>query len=279
MPAEGAAGSPVPGDRAAAAARAEALRAEIDRHAYLYYALDAPEISDAAYDSLVRELEAIEAGWPEFVTPESPTQRVGAPPSEAFAPVRHAQRMYSLDNAFGDDELDAWLERVDRDTGGRACEFVAELKIDGASIALTYEDGRLARGATRGDGVTGEDITANLRAVKAIPLALRDEARTDAERAPRAAEALAGRIEVRGEVYMPKASFARLNEEQERAGAAAFANPRNAAAGAMRQKDPAVTARARPRRIHLPDSRGRRGALGLGRNGMRSPGCGRQGSA
>ncbi len=238
----GDAGRPVPTDALTAAARAVALRAEIDRHAYLYYALDAPEISDAAYDSLVRELEALEGAFPGLVTPESPTQRVGAPPSDAFAPVRHAQRMYSLDNAFGEDELDAWLERVDRDTGGRACAFVAELKIDGASIALTYEHGRFARGATRGDGTTGEDVTANLRAVRAIPLSLRDEARSDVALAPRAAQGLAGGIEVRGEVYMPKASFARLNEAQEEAGQPAYANPRNAAAGAMRQKDPAVTA-------------------------------------
>jgi DNA ligase (NAD+) len=231
-----------PADRESAAPRAAALREQIDRHAYLYYALDEPEISDAAYDSLVRELEAIEAAYPELVTPESPTQRVGAAPSDAFAPVRHAQRMYSLDNAFSDDEFEAWLDRVVRESGGRACAFVAELKIDGASIALTYEDGRFVRGATRGDGTTGEDVTANLRAVKAVPLALRAEAAADAARAPRAFEALRGAVEVRGEVYMPKASFARLNEAQDEAGLATFANPRNAAAGAMRQKDPAVTA-------------------------------------
>ena len=224
----------VTSDRETAALRAESLRAEIDRHAHLYYALDTPEISDAAYDSLVAELTAIEAEYPQLITAESPTQRIGAPPLEAFAPVRHSRRMYSLDNVFGDGELDAWFERVERDTGGRACAFVCELKIDGASIALTYENGALVRAATRGDGTTGEDITANLRTVKTVPLKLLPGAWTSAD-APRAAEAVCGSVEIRGEVYMPKASFARLNEEQDEAGAAPFANPRNAAAGAVRQ--------------------------------------------
>lgn len=240
-PGAGAPGAEVPGTSAEAASRAAVLRAEIERANQLYYAQDAPEISDAAYDSLVRELQGIEAAHPELVTPDSPTQRIGAPPSDQFASVAHAQRMYSLDNAFGDDELDAWLERVDRETGGRACEFVCELKIDGASIALTYADCVLTRGATRGDGTAGEDITANLRTIKAVPLRLLPGAR-DAAEAPTANIALAGSVEVRGEVYMPKASFARLNEAQEEAGLPAYANPRNAAAGAMRQKDPAVTA-------------------------------------
>jgi DNA ligase (NAD+) len=217
----------VPASREEAAHRAEKLREEIRYHAWRYYALDAPEISDAAYDALVRELEAIEAAYPELVTPDSPTQRIGAPPSEAFAPVRHAQRMYSLDNAMDQAELDAWLERVEPEVRGRSA-YVCELKIDGSSIALTYTDGRLVRAATRGDGVTGEDVTANVRTIKSVPLRLLVEA--------------PGTIEVRGEVYMPKASFARLNEEQEEAGLPPFANPRNAAAGSVRQKDPAVTA-------------------------------------
>jgi DNA ligase (NAD+) len=221
--------APVPRDRASAGARAEQLREELAHHAYLYYALDAPEISDAAYDALMRELEEIEETFPELVTGDSPTQRIGAPPSEAFAPVRHASRMYSLDNALGFDELDAWLERIERELGTREHAFVCELKIDGASIALTYEDGLFVRGATRGDGTTGEDVTANLRAVKAIPLRLRVPDPPT-------------RIEVRGEVYMPKSSFAALNEAQDEAGLPAFANPRNAAAGSMRQKDPSVTA-------------------------------------
>jgi DNA ligase (NAD+) len=235
------AGVAVPDTRDAASARAGALRGEIDLANHLYYGLDAPELSDAAYDSLVRELTAIEAAWPDLVTPDSPTQRIGTAPSATFTSVTHGQRMYSLDNAFGDEELDGWLARVDRDTGGRACEFVCELKIDGASVALTYEDGVLVRGATRGDGVTGEDVTANLRTIKAIPLRLLPGACQDAD-APTAGSALAGRIEVRGEVYMPKASFVKLNAAQEEAGAPTFANPRNAAAGAMRQKAPAVTA-------------------------------------
>ncbi len=221
--------APPEGGREAAAARAGDLRAELARHACLYYAQDAPEISDAAYDALMRELQAVEDEYPDLVTSDSPTQRIGAAPSQAFAPVRHSSRMYSLDNALGFDELDAWLERIERELGPRQHAFVCELKIDGASIALTYEDGVFVRGATRGDGTTGEDVTANLRAVKAIPLRFRMDV-------PPA------RIEVRGEVYMPKSSFAALNETQDEAGLPTFANPRNAAAGAMRQKDPSVTA-------------------------------------
>jgi len=238
-------GPVVPADRGVVARRADALRAGIDHHAYRYYSLDAPEISDAAYDALVRELEAIEAACPELVTPESPTQRVGAPPSVSFAPVKHAQRMYSLENAMTLDELDAWFDRLGPDVLERGCAFVSELKIDGSALALTYEDGRLVRAATRGDGVTGEEITVNIRTVKTVPLRLRDEARPAPARESliEAADGLAWpRIEVRGEVYMPKASFRRLNSEQEEAGQAAFANPRNAAAGSVRQKDPAVTA-------------------------------------
>jgi len=215
-------------DRVEAAARARALRAEIDHHAYLYYVQDAPEISDAAYDALLRELTELETAYPDLVTMDSPTQRVGAPGSATFTPVRHASRMYSLDNAMDFDELDAWFDRLQRDVGGRECAFVAELKIDGSSLALTYRNGLLVRAATRGDGVMGEDVTANIRTVRSVPLKLR---------AP-----VLGEIEVRGEVYMPKASFENLNAEQDEAGLPAFANPRNAAAGSVRQKDPAVTA-------------------------------------
>ncbi|PKQ37345.1 MAG: NAD-dependent DNA ligase LigA [Actinobacteria bacterium HGW-Actinobacteria-1] len=224
-----------------ASARAEKLRDELRYHAHRYYSLDAPEISDAAYDALIRELEAIEARWPELITPDSPTQRIGAVPSGQFAPVRHAQRMYSLDNAMDLGELDAWLERVEREVAGRNCAFVCELKIDGSSLALTYEDRMLVRAATRGDGTTGEDVTANVRTVKSVPLKLLVGG------VARAQETLFGdespwRVEVRGEVYMPKVSFERLNAEQEAAGLPLFANPRNAAAGAVRQKDPAITA-------------------------------------
>ena len=232
--------------REAAGERASALRREIARHDHLYYVLDRPEISDAAYDSLVRELREIEGRWPELVTPDSPTQRVGGSVDGQFEPVRHSERMYSLDNAMDLDELDAWLVRVAAAVGDRPCAYVCELKIDGSSIALTYERGVLATVATRGDGRTGEDVTANIRTIRDVPLRLRDDAAPASE--PTTLLAAAGEpdwpahIEVRGEVYMPKASFERLNEEQEAAGAAPFANPRNAAAGSVRQKDPAVTA-------------------------------------
>ncbi|MBE0416405.1 MAG: NAD-dependent DNA ligase LigA [Coriobacteriia bacterium] len=222
----------VPADRVTAAERVEVLRREIAHHDYRYYALDAPEISDAAYDSLVRELRDIEDVWPELVTPDSPTQRVGSAPGSTFEPVLHSQRMYSLDNAMDLDELDAWLARVRDAVGERECPFVCELKIDGSSLALVYADGSLERAATRGDGRTGEDVTANVRTIRDVPLRLLG----DAGAIP------PGRIEVRGEVYMPKASFERLNEANEEAGFAPFANPRNAAAGAVRQKDPGVTA-------------------------------------
>ena len=233
---------PAPDSPEQAAQRAERLREEIRRHAWRYYALDAPEISDAAYDGLVRELEAIEDAYPQLVTPDSPTQRVGAPPLEAFAPVEHAERMYSLDNAMDLDELDAWLERVGRETGGRDVAFMCELKIDGSSLALTYEGGTLLRAATRGDGTTGEDVTANVRTIKDVPLRLVPRQAAEAEEAPGGATSAVDRLEVRGEVYMPKRSFERLNAEQEDAGLQPYANPRNAAAGAVRQKAPAVTA-------------------------------------
>jgi len=238
--------TPVPNDRQAAEERAQALRAEISHHDYLYYALDSPEISDATYDALVRELRDIEEAYPELITPDSPTQRVGVAPSALFEPVTHSQRMYSIDNAMDLAELDEWLARMRDAVGNRECAYVCELKIDGTSIALTFEGGLLAMAATRGDGRVGENVTANVRTIRDVPLRLRDEARP----APRegtlfAASDEAGdwpRIEVRGEVYMPKTSFERLNEEQEEAGQPTFANPRNAAAGSLRQKDPKVTA-------------------------------------
>ena len=216
------------------AARIDALRREIEHHSYLYYANDAPEISDAAFDSLMRELRELEAAHPELIDPSSPTQRVGGYVGEQFAPVRHARRMYSLDNAMDLDELDAWIERV-TEAFGRMVPVVCELKIDGSSIALTYEDGRLMRAATRGDGTTGEDVTANMRTVKDVPLRLRQGALgglRDAD-AP---------VELRGEVYMPKSSFDALNVAAVENGKQAFANPRNAAAGSLRQKDPSITA-------------------------------------
>lgn len=216
------------------AARAEALRREIEHHSYQYYALDAPTISDAAFDSLMRELREIEAAHPELVTASSPTQRVGGYVGEQFAPVVHEQRMYSLDNAMDLDELTEWMDRTAEACGGALPPLCCELKIDGSSIALTYEDGVLVRAATRGDGTTGEDVTVNMRTVRDVPLRLRDEARTAI--AP-GVEAL----ELRGEVYMPKKSFEALNAAAEEEGRAPFANPRNAAAGSLRQKDAAVT--------------------------------------
>ena len=214
--------------------RIEELRREIEHNSYLYYAKDAPAISDAAFDSLVHELRALEAAHPEFYDPNSPTQRVGGYVGEQFAPIRHERRMYSLDDAMDAAELDAWLDRVEEAFGGMV-DVVCELKIDGSSIALTYQDGNLVRGATRGDGTTGEDVTANIRTVKNLPLRLLPDALgglTDPSRA----------IELRGEVYMPKSSFESLNRAAEANGKQPFANPRNAAAGSLRQKDPAITA-------------------------------------
>ncbi|MDR1082434.1 MAG: NAD-dependent DNA ligase LigA [Coriobacteriales bacterium] len=221
--------------------RARQLREEIDYHSYRYYALDDPEISDAAFDSLMRELQELERHWPELAIPTSPTQRVGGfALAEAFEPVVHATRMYSLDNAMDLEELDAWLVRTRQmatelgATSTSALAYVCELKIDGSSIALTYADGELVRVATRGDGTVGEDVTANARTVRDIPLRLRTP--------------MPGEVEIRGEIYMPHASFERLNEaileEAERTEKTPkpFANPRNAAAGSLRQKDPRVTA-------------------------------------
>ena len=208
--------------------RAEQLRAQIRYHGHLYHVLDAPEISDVDYDRLVRELERLEAEHPHLVTTDSPTQRVGAPASDLFLPVQHRQRMFSLDNVESFDELEAWETRMARQHEGDGGGYVCELKIDGLAVSLTYEQGVLVRGATRGDGVTGEDITPNLRAVDAIPLRLLGEP-------PEL-------MEVRGEVYMPLPAFEVLNERQAAAGDRLFTNPRNAAAGSVRQKDPAVTA-------------------------------------
>ena len=212
----------------------EELREQINHHAYRYYVLDDPEVADAEYDELVRELQALESEFPELVTPDSPTQRVGGAPADLFAPVTHRTRMLSLDNAFSREELEAWGRRAERIVGSGA-RYACELKIDGVAVALTYEDGMYVRGATRGDGTTGEDITANIRTVRAVPQRLR------LQRPPPL-------LEVRGEMYLPVKAFERLNEQLLREGKRAFSNPRNAAAGSLRQKDPAVTA-ARPLRL------------------------------
>ena len=216
------------------AARIEALRREIEHNSYLYYAKDAPAISDAAFDSLMHELRALEAAHPELIDPSSPTQRVGGYVGDQFAPIQHERRMYSLDDAMGAEGLDEWLDRV-REFFGSIPELVCELKIDGSSVAFTYENGRLMRAATRGDGTTGEDITVNVRTVKDVPLRLRAEAADGIRDA-------GVPIELRGECYMPKASFEALNTSAEANGKQPFANPRNAAAGSLRQKDPQITA-------------------------------------
>jgi len=211
--------------------RLEELRTQIRRHEELYYQHSAPEISDEAFDRLLHELERLEAEHPDLVTPDSPTQRVAGRPTEGFATVRHLTPMLSLDNAYNEEELRAFDERVRRGAGlGEApVAYVAELKIDGLSIALTYEDGVLVRGATRGDGTLGEDVTPNVRTIRAIPLSLREK--------------VPGRVEVRGEVYLTRAAFERMNKECEEQGLPLFQNPRNTAAGTMRNLEPALVAK------------------------------------
>ncbi|WP_203722076.1 NAD-dependent DNA ligase LigA, partial [Paractinoplanes abujensis] len=211
-----------------ASARHAELSDELRGHQYRYYVLDSPTISDAEFDKLLRELEALEAEFPALRTPESPTQNVGGTFSTLFTPVEHAERMMSLDNVFDDDELAAWVERTLRDAGGPA-EFICELKVDGLAINLTYEKGRLVRGATRGDGRTGEDVTSNVRTIREIPERLAGDNPPDL-------------VEVRGEIYFPVSAFADLNASLVEQGKAPFANPRNAAAGSLRQKDPRITA-------------------------------------
>ena len=212
--------------------RIDRLREEIRRHEVAYYVDDAPTISDADYDALVRELEALEQAHPELVTPDSPTQRVGGTPSDLFAAVTHLRPLYSLDNAFSREELAAWGKRQEKILG-RSTDYLCELKIDGLAVALTYDDGVFTRGATRGDGTTGEDVTANLRTIRSIPMRLSSQG---ARKAPK-------RLEIRGEVYMPLKAFKKLNDEVLARGEKIYANPRNAAAGSLRQKDPAMTAK------------------------------------
>ncbi len=207
--------------------RAAQLRAAIDEANHRYHVLDQPTIADSEYDALMRELQQLEADNPQLVTPDSPTQRVGAPPSSQFAPVRHPQPMLSLANARNVDELRAWAERLERLLDGDAFQLVTEPKIDGLAVSLLYEDGLLVRGATRGDGVIGEDVTPNLRTVRTIPL-----------RIPHT-----GMVEVRGEVYLPLSGFEQVNRERAEAGLPTFMNPRNSAAGSLRQQDSGITAR------------------------------------
>jgi DNA ligase (NAD+) len=221
-------------ERAEAKVRVEELRESINHHSYRYHVLDDPEVSDTEYDELLRELQALEDAFPELITPDSPTQRVGGVPADLFAPVPHRAPMLSLDNAFSFEELEAWAARVEKRVGD-AARFACELKIDGVACALTYERGALVKAATRGDGFTGEDITANVRTVRGVPPKLLGKEPPDV-------------IEVRGEMYLPVKAFERLNEELTTAEQRPFANPRNAAAGSLRQKDPRVTS-SRPLRL------------------------------
>ena len=215
--------------------RVEELRTEVNHHSYRYHVLDDPEVSDAEYDELIRDLRQLEDRFPELLIPDSPTQRVGGPPvADLFAPVTHRAPMLSLDNAFSFDELDAWGQRVERALG-EIPAMACELKIDGVACALTYERGALVRAATRGDGRIGEDITANVRTVQGVPRRLATDDPPEV-------------IEVRGEMYLPVKAFEALNEQLLEAGGRVFANPRNAAAGSLRQKDPKVTA-SRPLRM------------------------------
>lgn len=220
--------------------RAAELNRLLSTYAYQYYALDDPQVTDAEFDRLLRELQSIEEVHPELVTPDSYTQRVGGYVSEQFEPVRHAQRMYSIDDAMNLEELDEWLARTDEALGStpeHPVAYTCELKIDGLGVALTYRDAQFVRAATRGDGTTGENVTANVLTIGDIPHAL-----AQAGLARVADGGLGQSVEVRGEVYMPKHSFVRLNEDADAAGREPFANPRNAAAGSLRQKDPKVTA-------------------------------------
>jgi len=220
--------------RAEAKRRVEELRDLINAHDYRYYVLDDPEVSDAEYDALMRELRSLEEAFPELITPDSPTQRVAGAPTDLFAPVEHRTPMLSLDNAFSWEELNAWGKRVER-VIGRHADFVCELKIDGLAVALTYQDGAYLRGATRGSGFVGDDITANIRTIRSVPVKLRGSKPPPL-------------LEVRGEVYLPVKAFEDLNDRLLDGGQKAFANPRNAAAGSLRQKDPKVTA-SRPLRL------------------------------
>ncbi len=221
----------------AAEKKIESLREKIRHHEYLYYVLDQPELSDLDFDKLMQQLKALEAEHPALVTPDSPTQRVGGKPREGFVKVPHSSPMLSLDNTYNEDELRDWERRVHELTGRTDVDYVCELKLDGMSLALIYEDGRLIRGVTRGDGSVGEDVTLNIRTVRSIPLSIPKEKLKKA--------GMPANFEVRGELLMPTASFKKINEERERAGLATFANPRNFTAGTVRQLDANITAARR----------------------------------
>jgi len=220
-----------------AAKKIESLRDKIRHHEYLYYVLDQPQISDQEFDQLMQQLKDLESQHPDLLTPDSPTQRVGGKPREGFVKVRHTSPMLSLDNTYSEEELRAWERRVHELSGRKDVDYVCELKLDGMSLALTYENGRLARGVTRGDGSVGEDVTLNVRTVRSIPLSI------DLDRLKKAG--IPPSFETRGELLMPTASFKKVNEERERNGLPTFANPRNFTAGTVRQLDPNITAARR----------------------------------
>lgn len=219
------------------AAQIDALREEIRRHEYLYYVMDSPELSDHAFDALMRQLQGLEAQHPGLISPDSPTQRVGGQPLGGFQSVAHRIQLLSLDNAFSENDLAAFDRRVREHAVASELAYVCELKIDGLTVALIYENGILVRGATRGDGISGEDVTLNVRTIRGIPLRLKDPI---------------ARLEVRGEVYIAKDDFVKLNQEREERGEKTFANPRNSAAGSLRQLDPRLTA-ARPLKVFVYD--------------------------
>ena len=219
------------------AKRVEALREKIRHHEHLYFVMDAPEISDLEFDQLMNELKGIEAEHPELLTPDSPTQRVGGKPREGFGKAPHSSPMLSLDNTYNVDDLRNWERRVHELSGRTDIDYVCELKLDGMSLALRYEDAKLVRGITRGNGTVGEDVTLNVRTVRSIPLSIPKEKLKSAK--------LPLGFEVRGEMLMPKASFRKMNQEREEKGLATFANPRNATAGTVRQLEPGITAQRR----------------------------------
>jgi DNA ligase (NAD+) len=218
-------------------ARIDELREQLRHHEHLYYVLDAPEIPDAEYDRLMQELKALETAHPELITPDSPTQRVGGKPKEGFQKIRHSRPMLSLDNAYNETELRDWDRRVRELTTKDGIEYVCELKLDGLSLALWYRDRELERGITRGDGSVGEDVTTNVRTIRSVPLSISAAAVKKSH--------LPNQFEVRGEVVMPFASFARMNDEREQQGLPKFANPRNAAAGTIRTLEPNIVAQRR----------------------------------
>jgi DNA ligase (NAD+) len=231
-------------NRAPAAKRLEELRGLMAKYSYEYYVLDEPSVSDAVYDGLMRELKQLEADYPELITPDSPTQRVGGQALAKFQKVRHSSRMLSLNDVFNREDVEAWIKRTERLLPGRQHEFFCDIKMDGLACALIYEGGRLARAVTRGDGTIGEDVTMNVRTIKSVPLELRrDKAH---------AAFLQGRTEVRGEIIMYKKDFEALNREREAAGLPVYANPRNLSAGSIRQLDPQLAA-ARPLRFKAYD--------------------------